>query len=444
MDKSNKCCPFSFFTNCLRSKKTIEKITTKNNTSSTITPTIKTTTTTTTEINEVSNEIIPIWDNKTESFEEMGLNEHLLSGIYAYGIEKPSAIQQLAIMPIINNHDCIIQAKNGTHRTVAFAIGILQKLDMNINQCQSLILAPTRELAQQIAKVILALGNFMGVKIHACVDGTAVREDIRILQDGVHVVVGTPGRIFVMIQRRALDLRSVKMFVLDETDQMLERGYNDQINEIYNNIQPTNQPTIQYIVLSTTITPEVINISERFMKYPVKISVKQNNLTLEGIKQFYINVEHEEWKLYTLYDLYETLSITQAVIYCNTKKKVEFLSENMQERDFSVSSIHSDMNQTERDKIIEEFKSGSSRVLITTDLIPRPIDIQQVSLVINYDLPINIENYIHRIGRSDSSGRKGLAISFITPDDDRQMLDINRHYKIYIEKMPVDAADIIS
>lgn len=349
------------------------------------------------------------WDECTTTFDSMDLKEDLLRGIYAYGFEKPSAIQQRAIKPTLLGKDVIAQAQSGTGKTATFAIGILQKLDMNIKDCQALVLAPTRELAQQIVKVISSLGDFMNIKIHACVGGTAVRDDIRTLQEGVHVVVGTPGRVYDMINRRALRLDHVALFVLDEADEMLSRGFKEQIYDVFKYMPEMVQCTI----FSATMPLEVLEVTQKFMRDPIKILVKKDELTLEGIKQFYIAIEREEWKFETLCDLYSTLTITQAIIYCNTRRKVDWLTQKMQEKDFTVSSMHGDLDQRERDTIMREFRSGSSRVLITTDLLARGIDVQQVSLVINYDLPTNRENYIHRIGRSGRFGRKGVSINFI-------------------------------
>merc|ERR1712002_956184 len=337
------------------------------------------------------------WEQVCENFDDMSLKEELLRGIYAYGFEKPSAIQQRAIVPCIKGYDVIAQAQSGTGKTATFSISILQMVDTNIRECQALILAPTRELAQQIQKVVMALGDYRGAQCHACIGGTSVREDQRILsggEGGVHVVVGTPGRVYDMINRRALDPRSIKIFILDESDEMLSRGFKDQIYDVFRYMNEQ----IQVILLSATMPADVLEVTKKFMRNPVRILVKKEQLTLEGIKQFYIGVEKEEWKLDTLCDLYETLTITQAVIFCNTRRKVDWLTEKMHNRDFTVSAMHGDMDQKERDIIMREFRSGSSRVLITTDLLARGIDVQQVSLVINYDLPTNRENYIHRIG----------------------------------------------
>jgi len=300
-------------------------------------------------------------------------------------------------------------------------------------------LAPTRELAQQIQKVVRALGDHLRVTSHACVGGTLVRDDIRELRNGVQVVVGTPGRVYDMINRQVLNLMAVKIFVLDEADEMLSRGFKDQIYDVFQHL-PSK---VQVCLFSATMPTEILDISNRFMRNPVRILVKKDELTLEGIKQFYVAVEKEDWKLETLCDLYETLTITQAIIYCNTRRKVDWLTDKMGQRDFTVSAMHGDMLGPEREVIMKEFRSGSSRVLITTDLLARGIDVQQVSLVINYDLPGNRENYIHRIGRSGRFGRKGVAINFVTNDDVRTMRDIEAFYNTQIEEMPMNVADLI-
>jgi len=379
------------------------------------------------------------WDEVCENFDDMNLKEELLRGIYAYGFEKPSAIQQRAIVPCIKGMDVIAQAQSGTGKTATFSIAILEKIDTGIRECQALILAPTRELAQQIQKVVMSLGDYMGAQCHACIGGTSVREDMRKLDVGQHIVVGTPGRVFDMISRKVLRASDIKQFVLDEADEMLSRGFKDQIYDVFRHL---NQE-IQVILLSATMPQEVLEVTTRFMRDPVRILVKKEELTLEGIRQFYISVEREEWKLDTLCDLYETLTITQAVIFCNTRRKVDWLTEKMHQRDFTVSAMHGDMDQKERDVIMREFRSGSSRVLITTDLLARGIDVQQVSLVINYDLPTNRENYIHRIGRGGRFGRKGVAINFVTDEDRRALQDIEKFYNTQIDEMPMNVADLI-
>jgi len=375
----------------------------------------------------------------TPSFDDMDLKDNLLRGIFAYGFEKPSAIQQRAIMPIIRGHDCIAQAQSGTGKTATFSVSILQRIDTNFLACQALVLAPTRELATQINKVVLALGDYLEVKSQSIIGGTAVKDDIDKIQKGSHVVVGTPGRVFDLINRGVLSTNDIKMFVLDEADEMLSRGFKDQIYDIFRKLPST----VQVALLSATMPADVLEVTTRFMRNPVRILVKNEALTLEGIRQFYIYVEKEEWKLETLCDLYETMTITQAVIFANTRHKVNFLKEQLEMKDYTVSSMHGEMDQKERDVIMKEFRSGSSRVLISTDLLARGIDVQQVSLVINYDLPTNRENYIHRIGRGGRFGRKGVAINFVSENDKRTLQDIQQFYNTEIDEMPMNVADLI-
>jgi translation initiation factor 4A len=374
-----------------------------------------------------------------DSFDDLDLQEGLLRGIYSYGFEKPSAIQQRAIRPVLDGRDTIGQAQSGTGKTATFVIGALQRISYADKMCQALILAPTRELAQQIHKVVLALGDYLKVKCHACIGGTSVRDDIDRLRDGQHVVVGTPGRVYDMISKRHLRIDDLLTFVLDEAEEMLSRGFKDQIYDIFK----TLPPNVQVCLFSATMPPEILDMTTKFMRDAVRILVKKDELTLEGIRQFYVAIEKEEWKLDTLCDLYETLTITQAIIYCNTRRKVDFLADQMTKRDFTVSTMHAELDQKERDLIMREFRSGSSRVLISTDLLARGIDVQQVSLVINFDLPQNMENYLHRIGRSGRFGRKGVAINFVTNNDVRTMKDIEKYYHTQIEEMPMDIADMI-
>ena len=368
------------------------------------------------------------------TFDAMGLREDLLRGIYAYNFEKPSAIQQRAIRPIIHGRDVIAQAQSGTGKTATFAISILQSIDTQLRETQALVLSPTRELAQQIQAVVLALGDYMNVQCHACIGGKSIGEDIRKLDYGQHVVSGTPGRVYDMIRRRTLRVRNIKMLVLDEADELLNQGFKEQIYDIYRHLPPATQ----VVLLSATLPHDVLELTQKFMTDPVRILVKRDELTLEGIKQFFVAVEKEEWKFDTLCDLYDTLTITQAVIFVNTRKKVDWLTEKMREANFTVSSMHGDMAQSEREVVMHEFRQGKSRVLITTDVWARGIDVQQVSLVINYDLPMNREVYIHRIGRSGRFGRKGVAINFVKNEDVKVLRDIEQYYSTQIDEMPMN------
>jgi ATP-dependent RNA helicase len=278
------------------------------------------------------------------------------------------------------------------------------------------------------------------VNCHGCIGGKSLGNDLKELErGGVQVVSGTPGRVFDLIRRNALHMASLKVLVLDEADEMLNRGFKEQIYDIYRFLPPS----CQVVLMSATLPASVLEMTSKFMSDPIKILVKRDELTLEGIKQFFIAVEKEEWKFDTLCDLYDTLTITQAVIFCNTRQKVDWLSEKMKENNFTVSSIHGDMAQEQRDKVMEEFRSGTSRVLIATDLWGRGIDVQQVSLVICYDLPVNRELYIHRIGRSGRFGRKGVAINFVRTEDVRLLKDIEQFYSTQIDEMPSNVGDLL-
>ena len=375
----------------------------------------------------------------TSTFDAMGIREDLLRGLYSYGFEKPSAIQQRAIMPIVTGRDVIAQAQSGTGKTSMISLALCQMLDTSVREIQALVLSPTRELATQTEKTALALGNFMSVQVHACIGGRSVGEDAKVLDRGVHIVSGTPGRVFDMIKRRNLRTRNIKTLVLDEADEMLNKGFKEQIYDVYRYLPPETQ----VVLVSATLPNEVLEITGKFMTDPIRILVKRDELTLEGIKQFFVAVEKEEWKFDTLCDLYDTLTITQAVIFCNTKKKVDWLTEKMRGNNFTVSAMHGDMPQKERDAIMGEFRGGTTRVLITTDVWARGIDVQQVSLVINYDLPNNRENYIHRIGRSGRYGRKGVAINFVKADDIGVLRDIEQYYSTQIDEMPMNVADLV-
>jgi translation initiation factor 4A len=374
-----------------------------------------------------------------DSFDRMELREDLLRGIYAHGFETPSAIQQRGIIPVISGSDTIAQAQSGTGKTATFSIAALQRLNLKEPQCQTLILAPTRELAQQIHKVVSELGKYMGVSTRACVGGTAVWEDIQRLVNGVQIVVGTPGRVYDMIGRGALQLKSLSLFVLDEADEMLSCGFKQQVYDCFEYL-PSD---VQVALFSATMPNDILELSKQFMRNPVRILVKDEELTLDGIRQYYVAVENENNKFGTLCELYAALTITQAIIYCNSRRKVNWLTDMMKQRDFCVSAMHGDMVQQERELLMREFRSGSTRVLITTDLLARGIDVQQVSLVINYDLPTNRENYIHRIGRSGRYGRKGVAINLVTDEAEGKLREIERFYSTIVEELPFDVENLL-
>ncbi|KAL6946400.1 RNA helicase [Hanseniaspora osmophila] len=371
----------------------------------------------------------------SSTFESMKLKPELLKGVYSFGFEAPSAIQSRAITQIISGKDCIAQAQSGTGKTATFSIGCLQVIDTNSNDLQAMILSPTRELATQIATVVSNLGDYMNIKSMALTGGKLVSKDLKNLQSGCNIISGTPGRCLDMIKRQVISTRKIKMIILDEADELLSEtlGFKKQIYDIFAKL-PT---TVQVVVVSATMSKDIIEITKKFMSTDsVKILVKQDQISLEGIKQYKVELGEEAWKLDTIIDLFQVLTIQQCVIFCNTKKKVDWLSKSLTQQDFAVIAMHGDMKQEERDKIMNDFRSGKTRIMITTDVWARGIDVQQVSLVINYDLPDIIENYIHRIGRSGRFGRKGEAINFVTTQDASTLRKIEKFYSIKIKPLP--------
>ena len=380
--------------------------------------------------------------NETETyvndFEKMNLSDNLLRGIYAYGFEKPSEIQSKAIIPIIKKRDIIAQSQSGTGKTGAFTIGTLQLIDENTDGLQAIIIAPIRELAVQINDVCSNLGQFLKKKPVLCVGGSNIQDCRRDLNKG-SIVIGCPGRIIDMMEKGYLVTKNIKVLVLDEADELLSNSFVKQIRLIVEQLPSKTQ----ICLFSATMPPSVVELSKKFMNNPETIFVKPEQLTLEGIKQFYIDIKYENWKFDTFCDLYNVISISQSIVYVNTKKKAEWLSVNLIKKNFTVSIIRGDMEASERTAIMKDFRSGNTRILISTDLLSRGIDIQQVSVVINYDLPNNNECYIHRIGRSGRFGRKGVAINFATTRDLWRIKELEEFYSTAIEDMPDNINDFI-
>jgi translation initiation factor 4A len=377
-------------------------------------------------------------DHMITSFDELKLKAALLHSVYEMGWEKPSAVQQRAILPLLSGHDVLAQAHPMSGKTSAFAIGILQRIDFDLLACQALVLAPTIELALQIQRVICSLGGgIFKLVCHACVGGTKVRDDVARLKEGVHIVVGTPGRVADMLARKVWDVSHVKLFVLDEADELLSCGFKDEIEDIFTRM---TSDSLQVVMTATTFPPEALESSEKLMHNPLRLLVKKE-LLVEGTRQYYIDVGNEKRKLDSLCNVFDTLKISRTVIFCNVSKKVKLLAEQMRSRNFVVSAFYRELPQQERSACLEDFKSGSSRVLITTDL--RGIDLEQTSLVINYDLPRHPEIYAHRISRSGAFGRKGVAISFATKEDAATLSQLRQYYNTKIDKMPANMADLI-
>ena len=364
------------------------------------------------------------------------ISPDLLRGIYAYGFENPSHIQQKSILSIIQKRDVIAQAQSGTGKTGAFTVAALQNIDVSIAKTQVLILAPTRELAKQIHDVISGIGAMMtGLTMRLLVGGTSTADDAAELRSSVpHIIVGCPGRVFDMIRRNHIQGSNINMIVLDEADEMLSAGFNDQIYNIFQ-YMPSD---IQVVLFSATMPPDLYTLTEKFMRSPVNIQVKAEQLTLEGIQQHYIALDDDVQKYLTMKDLFKTISVSQCIIFCNSTKRVADLHEAMLFDGFPVCCIHSGMEKGERDKAYQDFKAGVHRVLISSNVTARGIDIQQVSTVINFDMPQDVHIYLHRIGRSGRWGRKGVGINFVTRRDMRIKKDIEVYYGTIITELPVN------
>jgi superfamily II DNA/RNA helicase len=375
-----------------------------------------------------------------ETWDELDISNDLLRGIYAYGFEKPSPIQCKSIVPIIKGKDIIAQAQSGTGKTAAFSIGALSIINLSENTSQILVLSPTRELTIQTAKVMSSLGQMMsGLKTQVLVGGSSIDEDSSALKNNVpHVIAGCPGRVYDMIRRGNIVAKNIKLVILDEADEMLSSGFKEQI---YNIFQSFNK-NIQVALFSATLPEYINNITAKFMRDPVKVYVKVERLTLEGISQFYVAVEDDKQKYATLKDLYSIISVSQCIIYCNSVKRVSDLYEAMVEDGFPVCCIHSSMDKVARDNSFTEFRTGKNRVLISSNVTARGIDIQQVSVVINFDVPKCVHTYLHRIGRSGRWGRKGVGINFITRRDLSKVKEIEKYYSTQINELPANFESI--
>ncbi len=370
------------------------------------------------------------------SWDDLNLDKDLLRGIYAYGFEKPSPIQSKAVYPIIKGLDLIAQAQSGTGKTGSFTIGALSRITVSENSNQVLIMVPTHELAHQITSVINSLSSTMdGLRVKTIVGGSSIDDDAEEMRKNPpHIIVGCPGRVYDMIRRRHISAGKLRLVILDEADEMLSSGFKEQVYNVFKYLNKN----VQIALFSATLPSNIFQITNKFMRNPVKICVKAESLTLEGIKQYFIAVNDDREKYLTLKDLYQHITVAQCIIYANSVKRVNDLYEAMKEDGFPVVCLHSNMERSERERIFKEFRTGSARVLISSNVTSRGIDIQQVSVVINFDLPRDIHNYLHRIGRSGRWGRKGTGINFITRRDIPKMKEIEQYYSTQIEELPSD------
>jgi translation initiation factor 4A len=371
-----------------------------------------------------------------QSWDDFQFKTELLRGIYSYGFENPSEIQKKAILPIISGKDTIAQAQSGSGKTGTFSISTLQLIDTSTPILQALIIVPTHELVKQITSVITNLGSCMeGLVVKTLIGGTSIQQDNQdIINNPPQIIVGCAGRIYDMVRRKNINISTVKLFVLDEADEMLSHGFKEQI---YNIFQYFNED-IQVALFSATMPDEIIALAHKFMRDPLKITMKKEELNLECIQQYFIAVQNDYFKYDTLKRLFEMVSVNQCIIYCNSVKRVIDLHQAMTDEGFSVCAIHSSMDKSERDSTFRNFRNGGFRVLISSNITARGIDVQQVATVINFDITSDVHTYLHRIGRSGRWGRKGLAINFITKRDINSIRSIENYYKISINELPAD------
>lgn len=382
-------------------------------------------------------EIIEQNVKEVKTWDDMDLKEDLLRGIYAYGFENPSDIQKKAIVPMVSGKDIIAQAQSGSGKTGTFTISTLQLIDVSKPVTQALILVPTHELAKQISSVISNIANFIeGFVVKTLIGGTSVRDDIRSMEERPpHVIVGCTGRVYDMLQKKYINSSDIKLLILDEADEMLSQGFGSQIKDMF---QFYFNENLQVSLFSATMPPDILKLTDKFMQNPIRIMVKKEDLSLKCIQQYYVALTNDDSKYETLKDLFSVISSSKCIIYCNSVRRVIYLYESMCKDGFSVCHIHSNMDKGQRDEVFTQFKTGDSRVLISSDITARGIDVQQVSTVINFDIPRSVHTYLHRIGRGGRWGRKGFAINFVTKQDIGDIRKVESHYDINIQELPAN------
>ena len=370
------------------------------------------------------------------TWEQLELSDDLLRGIYAYGFEKPSPIQQKAIYPIKCGREIIAQAQSGTGKTATFTIGSLSRIKPEIVGTQILVLAPTHELANQTSAVFKGLGaHIPNLSAKTFVGGTSVRDDIAFVEKTPPTVaVGCPGRVLDLLRKRVFSIEHIQTIIIDEADEMLSQGFQEQVRSIFELLRED----VQVLIFSATLNRDVMDITTKFMRDPVKIVMEAEKLSLAGIAQYYVSVRTDEDKYDVLRQIFAKMSINQCIIYCNSIRRVSDLAEAMTNDGFPVCCIHSGMEKDVRDKAYQEFRSGAQRVLISSNVTARGIDIQQVSTVINFDIPRDVHTYLHRIGRSGRWGRKGSGVNFVTRRDFRKLKEIESYYGTTIPELPAN------
>ena len=354
-------------------------------------------------------------------FDQFGLSEKILKGIYDLGFEEPSPIQVECIPAVLRGLDVIGQAQTGTGKTAAFGIPVLERIDTSNLSIQSIILAPTRELAIQVSEELRRIGRPKRVKTLSIYGGQSIGRQIKALKQGVHVVVGTPGRLLDHLHRGTLVTNHVRTIVLDEADEMLDMGFIDDIESVMKFVPKDRQ----MLLFSATMPVAIRQLAEKYMRNPKYITVNRGEVTAPIIKQIYYRVL-ENFKVDALCRILDSEEGDLSIIFCRTKKGVDELTEALQARGYLAGGLHGDLAQQQRDRVMNAFRQGEIELLIATDVAARGIDVGSVSHVINYDIPQDVESYVHRIGRTGRAGRKGIALTLVTPREMKQLRLIER------------------
>ena len=358
----------------------------------------------------------------------MNLSHHVLKDLSYHGLENPMPIQAQAIPVLLKGRDLIGEAKTGTGKTLAFAIPIIERTDLSKNRVQSLVLTPTRELAEQVAGEIQKVGYQKKVRVAAFYGGKSINNQARQLFKGVHVAVGTPGRVLDLIGRRMLALDQVNMLVLDEADRMLDMGFIDDIREIISHVPPVRQT----MLFSATIPEEIQVLAKEIMWEPEVISILSEDRTVDEITQeYYETTKTAKFDLFI--DVMRKEQPESAIVFCNTKSWADTLAKLMNRHGFRAQAIHGDLSQNQRDSVMEDFRNKKLKYLVATDVAARGLDIDDVSHVFNYDIPKEKENYVHRIGRTARAGKTGKAISFILGSQIHDLWGIEHFARTKIE-----------
>lgn len=352
-----------------------------------------------------------VTDTKGNEFEDFCLKRELLMGVFEKGWEKPSPIQEASIPIALSGRDILARAKNGTGKTGAYSIPILEQIDVTRDVIQGMIIVPTRELALQTSQIAIELSKHLGIKVMVTTGGTNLKDDIMRIYEKVHLVVATPGRILDLMEKNVANVEKCKILVLDEADKLLSQDFKGMLDRVISHL-PSNR---QILLYSATFPLTVEHFMKKYLKEPYEINL-MDELTLKGITQYYAFVQ-ERQKVHCLNTLFSKLQINQSIIFCNSTQRVELLAKKITELGYSCYYIHAKMAQAHRNRVFHDFRAGLCRNLVCSDLFTRGIDIQAVNVVINFDFPKMAETYLHRIGRSGRFGHLGVAINLITYDD---------------------------